>query len=636
LENPESVPPRRSVKKLDTDAVVVRFAGDSGDGMQLTGTEFTLAAAIAGNDLSTFPDFPAEIRAPAGTLAGVSAFQVMFSSHEVHTPGDQPDVLVCMNPAALKVHLPDLVEGGMLIVNTDAFTPQNLGKAGFKTNPLDDGTVARWRVVPIDISQRVTTALRESGLGNKDIQRCKNFWALGLMFWLYNRDTEREIVTIRKKFAKKEQLAEANVTAFRAGFAYGEVTEMFDSSYVIKAAPIQAGRYRNVSGNEATALGFVAAAQQAGLPLFLGSYPITPASDILHTLSTYRHFDVVTLQAEDEIAAIGASIGAAFAGSLALTTTSGPGMALKGEAMGLAVITELPLVIVDVQRGGPSTGLPTKTEQADLMQALYGRNGECPLPVIAASSPADCFDAAIEACRIALKYMTPVILLTDGYIANGSEPWLIPSVESLPKIETRRRTDATGFAPYLRDPTTLARPWAVPGTPGLEHRIGGLEKADVTGNVSYDPDNHEHMIRTRARKVAGIADELPPAVVEGPTSGEVLLVSWGGTLGSVRAAREALHAKGTTSVAHLHLRYLNPMQNNVGQILRSYQHVLVPELNNGQLLRVLRAEFLVDAQGINKIQGKPFKISELVKVVEDTLRRGATITEPSLKAEQIQ
>jgi len=636
VENTETSSVRRAVTQLDTDTVVVRFAGDSGDGMQLTGTEFTLAAAVAGNDLSTFPDYPAEIRAPAGTLAGVSAFQVMFSSKEVHTPGDQPDVLVCMNPAGLKVHLPDLIEGGMLILNTDAFTPQNLGKAGYPTNPLEDGSLARWRVIKIDISQRVQAALKESGLSNKEIQRCKNFWALGLMFWLYNRETEREVGTIRAKFKKRPELAEANITAFRAGYAYGEVTEMFPSSYVVKAAKIEPGLYRNVSGNEATALGMVAAAQQAGLQLFLGSYPITPASDILHTLSTYRHFGVVTLQAEDEIAAVSAAIGASFAGSLALTTSSGPGVALKGEAMGLAVMTELPLVVVNVQRGGPSTGLPTKTEQADLLQAVYGRNGECPIPVIAASSPADCFDSAIEASRIALEYMTPVILLTDGYIANGSEPWKVPSVESLPKLTTRRRTETAGFAPYARDPKTLARPWALPGTPGLEHRIGGLEKADVTGNVSYDPDNHEHMIRTRARKVAGIADDLPLATVEGATSGDVLLVSWGGTLGAVRATREALAARGVTSVGHLHLRYIHPLQRNVGQILRSYKHVLVPELNNGQLIKVLRSEFLVDAKGINKIQGKPFKVSELVKVVEETLRRGAPGAESGRKVEQVQ
>ena len=614
----------------------MRFAGDSGDGMQLTGTEFTLAAAVARNDLSTFPDYPAEIRAPAGALAGVSAFQVMFSSQPVHTPGDQPDVLVCMNPAALKVHLPDLVEGGMLILNTGAFSAQNLQKAGFASSPLEDGSLARWRTAPIDISQLVATALRESGLTSKEVQRCKNFWALGLMFWLYNRDVDREVATIRKKFGKRAALAEANITALKAGYAYGDATEMFPSSYVVKAAAIEPGRYRTVSGNEATALGMVAAAHQSGLRLFLGSYPITPATDILHALSTFRHHGVITLQAEDEIAAIGASIGASYTGALALTTTSGPGMALKSEAMGLAVMTELPLVIVNVQRGGPSTGLPTKTEQADLLQAVYGRNGECPIPVVAASSPSDCFDAAIEASRIALSYMTPVILLTDGYIANGSEPWKIPSVDSLPKLETRLRTDPDGFLPYLRDPKTLARPWAVPGTPGLQHRVGGLEKSDGSGNVSYDALNHEHMVKTRARKIAGIADDLPLAEVDGPSSGDVLLVSWGGTLGAVRSAKEALHEKGLQTVAHLHLRYINPLQRNVGQILRSYRRVLVPELNGGQLVKVLRSEFLVDATGYNKIQGKPFKVSELVRAVEDELRKLDTGAEVARTAEHVQ
>ncbi|MBI2894463.1 MAG: 2-oxoacid:acceptor oxidoreductase subunit alpha [Deltaproteobacteria bacterium] len=619
----------------DFEKVVIRFAGDSGDGMQLTGTEFTQAAAVAGNDLSTFPDYPAEIRAPAGTLAGVSAFQVMFASQPVHTPGDNPDVLVAMNPAALKVHLPDVVDGGMLIVNTGAFTPTNLQKAGFQQNPLEDSSLGRYRVYAIDITKAVQQALKGTSLGAKDVQRCKNFWALGLMFWLYNREPQHEIDAIRRKFVKAEY-AEANILAFRSGFAYGEATEMFDATYRVKPAAITPGTYRNINGNEATALGFIVAARRAGLKLYLGSYPITPASDILHTLSSYRNYGVVTVQAEDEIAAVTSAIGAAFAGALAITSTSGPGLALKSEGIGLAVMTELPLVIIDVQRGGPSTGLPTKTEQSDLLQALWGRNGDCPVAVVAASSPADCFDAAIEASRIAIRYMTPVILLTDGYIANGAEPWLLPDVGALPKIGVEFRTDPKGFAPYLRDPRTLARPWALPGTAGLEHRIGGLEKEDVTGNVSYDPLNHDHMVKTRARKIAGIQDDIAPANVEGPAQGELLIVAWGGTLGAIRAAREALVAKGVKGVAHVHLRHIHPLPPNLGHIVESYKRILVPELNNGQLVKVLRAEYLVDAKGYNKIQGKPFKVQEIVRAVEEHLRLPANGVRAAVEREHVQ
>jgi 2-oxoglutarate ferredoxin oxidoreductase subunit alpha len=619
-----SRPTGRPIEEIDT--VVIRFCGDSGDGMQLTGTEFTRATALAGNDLSTLPDYPAEIRAPAGTLAGVSGFQLNFSSREVYTPGDQPDVLVAMNPAALKTNLPDLRAKGTLIINTGAFTSKNVEMAGYKTNPVDDGSLDQYRLYKIDISKLTATALADSGLSTKEIARCKNFFALGLMFWMYNRETEREIASIREKFGKNPAIAEANVKVFKAGYHYGETAEIFSSSYQVKAASIEPGLYRNITGNEATALGFVAAANLAGVKLFLGSYPITPASDVLHQLSQYKNYGVITFQAEDEIAAVASAIGAAFGGNLAITTTSGPGIALKGEAMGLAVTTELPLVIVDVQRGGPSTGLPTKTEQADLFQVMYGRNGECPLPIVAAATPADCFDMAIEAARIAMKYMTPVVLLTDGYLGNGAEPWLLPKMDELPDIKAQFRTDPNNYHVYERN-EHMARAWVRPGTPGLEHRIGGLEKDALTGNVSYDPGNHEAMVRTRAAKVAHIAKDIPRLQVDGPASGDLLILSWGGTYGACTQAAKQAQSMGY-KVASAHLRHLNPFPSNLEEVLRSYKKVLVPELNLGQLVFLVRAKFLIDAVGLNKIQGKPFKVAEIVAKIEE-------LVTPMLKAVEV-
>jgi 2-oxoglutarate ferredoxin oxidoreductase subunit alpha len=606
----------RPVSELET--VVVRFAGDSGDGMQLTGTEFTKSAALGGNDLATFPDFPAEIRAPAGSLAGVSGYQLNFSSQEVFTPGDQPDVLVVMNPAALRVNLPDLPPGGVLIANSGTFTPQNLDKAGYKSNPLEDGTLSNYQVYAIDISKQVSLALEGMGLSSKEVARCKNFYALGLMFWLYSHPTEREEQSIRQKFQKNPQLAEANVKAFRAGYNYGETTELFTSRYLVPPAEIEPGKYRHITGNEATAIGLVTAARLSGLRLFYGSYPITPASDILHNLSMYRHFGVITFQAEDEIAAVTAAIGASYAGAIGVTGTSGPGLALKGEALGLAVMTELPLVVIDVQRGGPSTGLPTKTEQADLLQAMFGRNNECPVAVIAPATPVDCFQMAIEAVRIATRHMCPVIYLSDGYLANGAEPWKLPDIVSLPKIEVAFRTDPEGFYPYARDPETLARPWAIPGTPGLEHRIGGLEKEDVTGNVSYDPMNHEHMVWTRAEKIRLIAHDIPDAEVYGDESGDLLIVGWGSTYGAITHAVKNLRQRGHR-VSSMHLRYLNPMPANVGEVFARFERVLVPEMNLGQLLMILRAQFLIEAVGLNKVQGRPFRVSEIVVKAEELL-----------------
>jgi 2-oxoglutarate/2-oxoacid ferredoxin oxidoreductase subunit alpha len=608
--------PARPVEVEEVETVTIRFCGDSGDGMQLTGSEFTRATALAGNDLSTLPDFPAEIRAPAGTLAGVSGFQLNFSSREVYTPGDQPDVLVAMNPAALKTNLADLRARGTLIVNTGAFTAKNVEMAGYKTNPLEDASLSQYRVFKIDITKLTATALAESGLSTKEVARCKNFFALGLMFWMYNRDTSREVANIKDKFGKKPEIADANIKVFKAGYHYGETAEIFTSSYVVKPASIEKGLYRNITGNEATALGFVVAAKLAGLKLFQGSYPITPASDILHQLSLYRNYGVITFQAEDEIAAIGSAIGAAFGGALAITTTSGPGIALKGEAMGLAVTTELPLVIVNVQRGGPSTGLPTKTEQADLLQVMYGRNGECPMPIVAAATPADCFYMAIEACRLATKYMTPVVLLTDGYLGNGAEPWLLPKLTDLPDMKVRFRTDPNGYHVYQRDPETMAREWVKPGTPGLEHRIGGLEKDQLTGNVSYDPENHEAMVRTRGEKVANIAKDIPLLEVNGPKTGDVLVLGWGGTYGACTQAANAAQAKGLR-VASAHLRHLNPFPRNLGEVLHAYKRVLIPELNLGQLSVLVRAKFLIDTVGMNKIQGKPFKVSELLAKIEE-------------------
>ncbi len=599
---------QRPVQVLDK--VVIRFAGDSGDGMQVTGDQFTSTTAVQGNDLATFPDFPAEIRAPAGTLAGVSGFQIHFSSVEIHTPGDEPSVLVAMNPAALKANLRDLKAGGLLIVNSDKFKERDLEKADYATNPLEDGSLSAFQVVEMPLSTLTKGAVEGLGLSAKDTDRSKNFFALGVAYWLFNRDLTVTQQWIQAKF--KAPFADANLRSMMAGYNYADTVELFHSTYEVPPAKQTPGRYRNITGNQALALGFVAAAKLSGRPIFQGAYPITPASDVLHYRSNYKDFGVITFQAEDEIAAIGAAIGASFAGAIGLTSSSGPGIALKGEAMGLALMTELPLIIVDIQRGGPSTGLPTKTEQSDLLIAMYGRHGEAPLPIIAAQSPSDCFHAALEAVRIAVKYMMPVIVLTDGYLANGSEPWMLPDVENLAPIPVSLATAPNAgdaYRPYLHDPTTLARPWALPGTPGLEHRIGGLEKADGTGNVSYDPNNHEHMSHLRADKVARVVADVPDAEVHGDRSG-VLVVSWGGTFGAVRSGVDAARLEGLR-VGHVHLRWLNPMPQNLGALLAQYDKVLVPELNLGQLWRLLRDRFLVDAVLYSKMQGRPFKVSEI-------------------------
>lgn len=616
MQSQPALKPERRVERLD--AVTVRFAGDSGDGMQLTGSEFSKASAIAGNDIRTFPDFPAEIRAPAGTLAGVSGFQVQFASHPIYTPGDRPDVLVAMNPAALKANLPDLKPGGLIIANTGGFTDQNLKKAGYDANPLEDGSLAGYRVIPVDITRLTENALHGSGLSAREIARSKNMFALGLMLWLYQRPLEKAVADLRSKFVGRPEIVEANEKVLRAGHAYGETAELFTSAYEVPPARLAPGTYRNISGNQAIALGIVAAAQLSGLKGFLGSYPITPASDILHELSRYKNYGVTTFQAEDEIAAISAAIGAAFGGNLGITTSSGPGIALKQEAINLAVMAELPLLIVDVQRGGPSTGLPTKTEQADLLQVLFGRNGESPVPVLAAQSPGDCFRTVLEAARIAIRYMTPVIVLSDGSIANGQEPWRIPEPSELERIQVRFRTDPEGFQPYARDPETLARAWVRPGTPGLEHRIGGLEKHHLTGAVSYDPKNHELMVRTRAEKIERIAREFPPLEVDGSPSGKLLVVGWGSTYGAIAAAVRELRRRGR-DVSHLHLRYLNPLPRDLGEILSRFERVVVPELNLGQLRTILRSRYLVDAKGINKVQGRPFQVTELVERIEELL-----------------
>ena len=609
----------QSVRKREViEKAVIRFCGDSGDGMQITGSQFTNTVALYGNDLATFPDYPAEIRAPAGTLPGVSGFQVHFSSNDVYTPGDAVDALVAMNPAALKVNLADLKKNGILIVNLDAFRETDLRKAQMTTNPLQDHSLDGYRVFSVELQRLTRTALKDVGLDAKSMDRCKNFFALGMCYWLYNRSMDSTLRWIDDKFKGKDQLVRANRLALQAGYSYCEATEAFQISYEIPPAKLSPGVYRNISGNSALALGFVAASQKSGLPLFLGSYPITPASDILHELSQYKDFGVITFQAEDEIAAITAAIGASYSGVLAITTTSGPGMALKTESMGLATMVELPLVVCDIQRGGPSTGLPTKTEQADLLQALFGRNSEAPIPVLAPCTPGDCFWVALEASRIALKHMLPVIILSDGYLANGAEPWRIPMSADLPEIPIKFETNPENFNPYRRDPETLSRPWALPGTPGLEHRIGGLEKEDITGNVSYDPLNHEHMVRLRAEKVALIANDIPEAVVDGDQSGDLLIVGWGSTQGSITAAVKAQRAKGNR-IGHLHLRYLNPLPKNVGDILKRYKRILVPEMNMGQLVQVLRSKFLVDAQGYNKIQGKPFKQAEIEAKIEEVL-----------------
>ncbi|MEK6649918.1 MAG: 2-oxoacid:acceptor oxidoreductase subunit alpha [Bacteroidota bacterium] len=610
-----------SKKTQSLEEVTIRFAGDSGDGMQLTGTQFTNTTALLGNDLSTLPDYPAEIRAPQGTLFGVSGFQIHFGSTEIHTPGDQCDVLVAMNAAALKVNLGSLVDGGAIIVNTDGFNDKNLKLAGYAQNPLRDGSLEKYRLFEVDITKLTSLALQDLNLSNKIVDRSKNFFALGMMFWMYNRPVEPTIEWISDKFANKPEIMESNIRVLKAGWNYGETTEIFKVRYEVGPAKLSPGRYRNITGNQATAWGLMAAAKKAGLELFLGTYPITPASDILHELSLYKSYGIKTFQAEDEIAGVTSAIGASFGGSLAATTTSGPGVALKTEGIGLAVMVELPLVIVNVQRGGPSTGLPTKTEQADLLQALYGRNGEASVPIIAAATPGDCFYAAFEASRIALKYMTPVILLTDGYLANGSEPWMIPSMGSLQDIAVKFHTEKEGFLPYLRDEKTLSRPWAIPGTPGLEHRIGGLEKAHLTGNVSYDPMNHEFMVKLRTEKIERIVNDIPLAEVEGAPSGDVLVVGWGGTYGAIKSAVIKMRGKGH-KVSQLHLRHLNPMPKNVGDILKNFRQVLVPELNLGQLLKVLRAKYLVPAEGLDKIQGLPFRSVEIETKIEELLKGG--------------
>ncbi len=597
------------------ESSIIRFAGDSGDGMQLTGTQFTQTAAALGNDLSTLPDFPAEIRAPAGTLFGVSGFQIQFSSKDIHSPGDEPDVLVAMNPAALKVNLKDLKKGGMIIANSDSFNKKNLELAGYATNPLEDNSLAGYTVYVVPVTKSTTLALQDSGLNMKEITRCKNFYALGMMYWMFNRHLDQTISWIESKFKSQTKIRDANITALKAGYNFGETTEIFTTRYEVKPAKLEKGTYRNISGNEAAALGMVAASIKSGLPLFLGSYPITPASEILHELSKYKNYNVKTFQAEDEIAGICTAIGASFGGSLALTTTSGPGLALKTEAVGLAVMLELPIVIANIQRGGPSTGLPTKTEQADLLQSMYGRNGEAPVPVVAASTPADCFYMIFEAARIALKYMTPVIFLSDGYLAFGAEPWKVPHADELSPIIKKYRTDPEGFKPYLRD-EFLARPWAIPGTPGLEHRIGGLEKENISGNISYNPENHELMVRLRAQKVKNIENDIPPAVVEGPEEGDLLVIGWGSTYGALTAAHENLTAKGY-KFSRIHLKYLNPFPKNLGGILKRFKTVVTAEMNLGQLATLLRSEFLVDVLTISKVKGLPFKAFEIEnKIIE--------------------
>jgi 2-oxoglutarate ferredoxin oxidoreductase subunit alpha len=608
--------PLPKTKREVLERAVIRFAGDSGDGMQVTGSQFTNTVALYGNDIATFPDFPAEIRAPAGTLPGVSGYQLHFSSNEIYTPGDSVDVLIAMNPAALKMNIADLKPNGILIVNSDAFAENDLRKAQMTSNPLEDHSLDKFRLFSVELERLTKVALEHLGLDAKSVSRCKNFFALGMCYWLYNRSMEGTVRYIDEKFSKKPLLVEANKLAMKAGYSYCEATEAFQISYEIPPAQLAPGVYRNMSGNQALALGFVTASQKSGLKLFLGSYPITPASDILHELSQYKDFGVITFQAEDEIAAITSAIGAAYAGALAMTTTSGPGMALKTEAMGLAVAVEIPLVICDIQRGGPSTGLPTKTEQADLLQALFGRNSEAPIPVIAPATPSDCFWAAVEASRIATKYMVPVIILSDGYLANGAEPWLIPNLADIPDFKVTFATDPTDFKPYRRNPQTLARPWAVPGTPGLEHRIGGLEKQDVTGNINYEPLNHEKMVRIRAAKVEAVAQDIPDIVPAGDPDGDLLIVAWGSTHGAITAALKSQRELGHR-IGHVHLRHLNPFPKNLGDVLKRYKKVLVPELNMGQLSWLLRAKFLVNAIGLNKIQGRPFKQSELEQKIAE-------------------
>ena len=604
------------------DDAVIRFAGDSGDGMQLTGGRFTETTAVVGNDLSTLPDFPAEIRAPAGSLAGVSAFQIHFSSKDIHTPGDSPDVLVAMNPAALKVHQKEIVPGGTIILNTDAFTKKNLNFAGYESSPVEDGTLDDYfTLIPIEMNKLVTAACEGLEMSRKFVGRTKNFFALGVLYYMYDRPLDATEKWLEKKFKGKDIIIEANKRAMNAGYNYADTTELFTTRYKVEKAVLPKGTYRNINGNYATSLGLLAASEKSGLKLFYGGYPITPASDILHTLAAWKHFGVQTFQAEDEIAGISSIIGAAFTGNLSVTATSGPGIALKGEAMGLAVMTELPMVIINVQRGGPSTGLPTKTEQADLNQALYGRNGEAPIPVIAASTPGDCFYAAYEASRIALTYMTPVVLLTDGYLANGSEPWKIPNVKDLEPIDVKFAKSSKSeddFLPYKRDDKTLSRPWAIPGTPGLEHRVGGLEKAENTGHVSYDPNNHQRMVELRQEKVNRIQNDIAKTEVFGDNKGDVLIISWGGTYGSCRSAAETLHEDGK-SVSHVHLRWISPLPKDLGEIIIKFKNILIPEINMGQLIKLIRAEYLVDAKGLSQVTGKPISTTRIIENVNQLI-----------------
>jgi 2-oxoglutarate/2-oxoacid ferredoxin oxidoreductase subunit alpha len=619
-------------KVQEVESVTIRFAGDSGDGMQLAGTQFTNVSAIMGNDIATFPDFPAEIRAPAGTLAGVSGFQVHFASSDIHTPGDRLNCLIVMNPAALKTNLRDLEDGGILIVNSDSFGPNDLNKAKYTINPLEDGSLKGYRTIKVPIDKLNREAVKECNLSPRDADRCKNFFALGLVYWMFERPMDATLKWIKDKFGKKIDVLEANTRALKAGYNYGETVEVMPVQYRVAKAKIAPGTYRKITGNEALAMGLVAASELSGTQLVFSGYPITPASDILHQLADMKNFSVKTLQAEDEIAGIGAAIGASYGGAIGVTATSGPGICLKSEAIGLAVMTELPLVVIDVQRGGPSTGLPTKTEQADLLQAMFGRNGECPVAIIAPQSPGDCFDMAFEAVRIATQFMVPTFLLSDGYIANGAEPWAIPDVNKLPKITIQHPTqpnstdgkhhengsgEAGKFLPYKRNPM-LVRPWAIPGTPGLEHRIGGIEKQDVTGNVNYDAGNHEHMVWTRAQKVANIAQTIPDLAIEGDADGDLLLIGWGGTYGSIATAVERSRRKGK-KIGQVHFRYLNPFPKNTGEVFRRFKKFLVPELNSGQLLFLLRGKYLIDAKGLNKVQGRPFLISEIEEAIEKAL-----------------
>jgi 2-oxoglutarate ferredoxin oxidoreductase subunit alpha len=609
--------PTGEAGRKEVDSVVIRFAGDSGDGMQLTGTQFTQSTALMGNDLATFPDFPAEIRAPAGTTYGVSAFQINFASFDIMTPGDAPDVLVAMNPAALKVHLKDLAPGGTVIVNSGAFTDRNLQKAGYANNPLEDDTLEPYRALLVDISKLTLAAVEGMDVNQKEALRAKNLWTLGLLCWMYDRDRQPATDWLKTRFAKLPQIAEANIAALNAGHAYGETAELPSeiSTYIVPKAKVAPGTYRAVTGQEAAAWGLVTGAQKAGLKLFLGSYPITPASPLLHILSNLKQYGVVTFQAEDEIAAVCAALGASYAGALGITSSSGPGIALKTEAIGLAFVTELPLVVVNSQRGGPSTGLPTKTEQSDLYQAVWGRNADSPLPVVASCTPGDCFETAIEAVRLAVKYMTPVMFLTDGYLANAAEPWLIPDTDDVAPFPVKFHTDAENFQPYGRDETTLARPWAIPGTPGLTHRIGGIEKDYTTGNISYDPDNHHKMTKVRAQKVLNIANDIPlQTVSEGEETGKLAVVGWGSTFGAIEQAVRRCRKAGL-DVSHIHIRHIWPLPRNLGDLLAGFDKILVPEMNNGQLVTLLRAQYLVPAEGLNQISGLPFKVSDLEREI---------------------